>query len=181
MLTTGKVSKLFDVTAQTIINWIEQGRFPSDRHRKGPRKISEKDVYDYVKKENIVIETLEPKIWALVLKKINQNVQSPIILVDTNFDILSWNLGCSQEFGIIQEDCSGKRLDSIISIKLLSNNKNTEGFPKEIHSDPKPGSYEANIKINSSKLTGTITISNFYAKGNELAGHVIYFSSVNKI
>ena len=36
MLTTGDVAKLFNVSAQTVINWLEQGRLPFERIGNGP-------------------------------------------------------------------------------------------------------------------------------------------------
>ena len=44
MLTTGEVAKLFHVSAQTVINWLDQGRMPYERIGRGPRRLTEEAV-----------------------------------------------------------------------------------------------------------------------------------------
>lgn len=72
MLTTGDVAKLFDVSAQTVINWLEQGRLPCERIGKGPRRLSEQVVLRYIKEVGISPESLEPNIYGEILRRTGQ-------------------------------------------------------------------------------------------------------------
>ena len=53
MLTTGEVAKLFQVSAQTVINWLDQGRMPFERIGRGPRRLTESNVLNYIKEIGI--------------------------------------------------------------------------------------------------------------------------------
>ncbi len=75
MLTSGELAKLFDVSSQTIINWLDQGRMPYQRIGNGPRKIKEQDVLNFIEKGNpdgspISMDTLNQDILKLVLKAV---------------------------------------------------------------------------------------------------------------
>lgn len=79
MLTSGELAKLFEVSSQTIINWLENGRIPYQRIGNGPRKIKEQDILDFIKKGNsdgtpISMDTLDQKILATVQKAVGEAV-----------------------------------------------------------------------------------------------------------
>ena len=69
MLTTGEVAKLFHVSAQTVINWLDQGRLPYERIGKGPRRLTEQAVLSYIHDIGISTEALDGEIYEGLLKK----------------------------------------------------------------------------------------------------------------
>lgn len=58
--TTGQVAKLFNVSAQTVINWLMQNRMQFDRIGKGPRIIQASELRRYVHEINISEQALDP-------------------------------------------------------------------------------------------------------------------------
>lgn len=54
-LTTGQVGVICGVTPQTVINWIEGGKFSFTRLGRGPRRIPAGQVLDFLKKNNAPI------------------------------------------------------------------------------------------------------------------------------
>lgn len=75
MLTSGDLAKLFEVSSQTIINWLESGRMSYQRIGNGPRKIKEQDVMNFIEKGNpdgspISKDTLNQEILKLVLRAV---------------------------------------------------------------------------------------------------------------
>jgi len=75
MLTTGDLAKLFHVSSQTVINWLDQGRVPFERIGSGPRRIREVDALRYLKQMKITPETLDPGMYQDILRVANQDVQ----------------------------------------------------------------------------------------------------------
>lgn len=51
-LTTGQVATICDVSAQTVINWLDCGRFTFTRLGRGPRRIPAVEVADFLQKNN---------------------------------------------------------------------------------------------------------------------------------
>lgn len=62
-LTSPVVADIFNVKAQTIINWSKRGRLKCSQIGKGPRVFVAKDIVEFVDKNNINIETLNPVLW----------------------------------------------------------------------------------------------------------------------
>ncbi|HSQ42235.1 MAG TPA: helix-turn-helix domain-containing protein [Fibrobacteraceae bacterium] len=85
MLTTGDLAKLFHVSSQTVINWLDQGRIPFERIGSGPRRIRESDVLGYLKQMQISPDTLDPSMYQETLRVSNQddpeNASGPILLL----------------------------------------------------------------------------------------------------
>lgn len=71
MLTTGDVAKLFNVSAQTVINWLEQGRLPFERIGNGPRRLTEPNVLRYIQEIRISPEALDATIYQSILHMVN--------------------------------------------------------------------------------------------------------------
>jgi len=71
MLTTGDVAKLFNVSAQTVINWLEQGRLPFERIGNGPRRLTEANVFRYIQEIRISPEALDSGIYQHILHMVN--------------------------------------------------------------------------------------------------------------
>lgn len=69
------MAKLFHVSSQTIINWLDLGRINYNRVGKGPRRIKKIDIYNFIKKGNpdgspIPIDSLDEKIYKDIEKSI---------------------------------------------------------------------------------------------------------------
>jgi len=75
MLTTGDLAKLFHVSSQTVINWLDQGRVPFERIGSGPRRIREVDALRYLKQMKISTETLDAGMYQDILRVANLDVQ----------------------------------------------------------------------------------------------------------
>lgn len=73
MLTTGDVAKLFNVSAQTVINWLEQGRLPFERIGNGPRRLTESNVFKYIQDIRISPEALDSTLYQAILHSVNGN------------------------------------------------------------------------------------------------------------
>jgi excisionase family DNA binding protein len=73
MLTTGDLAKLFHVSSQTVINWLDQGRVPFERIGSGPRRIREVDALRYLKQMQISPDTLDPNMYQDILRASNQD------------------------------------------------------------------------------------------------------------
>jgi len=85
MLTTGDLAKLFQVSSQTVINWLDQGRLPFERIGSGPRRIREVDALRYLRQTQVSPETLEASMYQEILRAASQEVaiahQGPFLLV----------------------------------------------------------------------------------------------------
>jgi excisionase family DNA binding protein len=77
MLTTGEVARLFHVSAQTVINWLDQGRISFERIGRGPRRLTEQKVLEYIKETGISPEALEQTIYRRLI--VSRNVNEPTI------------------------------------------------------------------------------------------------------
>ena len=79
------MAKLFHVSSQTIINWLDLGRINYNRVGKGPRRIKKIDIYNFIKKGNpdgspIPIDSLDEKIYNDIEKSIGvlkDNTEGP--------------------------------------------------------------------------------------------------------
>ena len=74
MLTTGDLAKLFHVSSQTVINWLDQGRVPFERIGTGPRRIREVDALRYLRQMQISPETLEQSMYQEILRASSQDM-----------------------------------------------------------------------------------------------------------
>lgn len=68
-LTTGDIANLFQVSSQTVINWIETGKMKYDRIGKGPRKVSQDEVLKFIKEENYSIDSLDKYLYENLFNK----------------------------------------------------------------------------------------------------------------
>jgi len=87
MLTTGEIARLFNVSAQTVINWLDQGRMNYSRMGRGPRRVSEKDVLKYVDEYQVPPHTLDQNIWnQLTGNAVSGNTvhDSPLVVADAS-------------------------------------------------------------------------------------------------
>lgn len=118
LLTTGELAKLFQVSAQTVINWLIQGRMPFERIGRGPRRVTEEIVLEYIKDIGISPSALDQAIYTKALKKANENKgesnELAIVLVNADMQIVSWNEGSKSLLEWAFIDVNGRLLTDIV-------------------------------------------------------------------
>lgn len=104
MLTTGDVAKLFNVSAQTVINWLEQGRLPFERIGNGPRRLTEANILKYIQEIRISPEALDANIYQSILHAVHgnrRNVEGPKVwLVAGDGQVISATDASLRFFGL---------------------------------------------------------------------------------
>jgi excisionase family DNA binding protein/PAS domain S-box-containing protein len=118
MLTTGDVAKLFHVSAQTVINWLDQGRIPFERIGKGPRRITESNILRYIKELGITAESLDEQTYQQVLRKTYNGLNKDIPIVvclDKEFKVVSWNDAAEATYGYSAPEVMGQLYEKIPS------------------------------------------------------------------
>jgi len=113
-LTTGDISKISNVTSQTVINWIDSGKLPHMRIEKGRRLVSKNDFLEFMKKNKLRYDKLNPK----VIKKLEQEDTSFIDRV-TIFAIKKIKTLKKTQYGYINKD--KKLLEQLTIIVDLEN------------------------------------------------------------
>jgi excisionase family DNA binding protein len=119
MLTTGEVAKLFQVSAQTVINWLGQGRMPFERIGKGPRRLTEESVLNYITEIGISVEALESTIYDKTLRmataaKTEQDDPAAALL-NPKLNVMAWTEGLRNITGFSAMDVLGKSISHIVS------------------------------------------------------------------
>lgn len=174
MLTTGEVAKLFHVSAQTVINWLDQGRMPYERIGRGPRRLTEEAVMRYVEEIGISPEALDEEIYARAARAVAANRTAggpPVVVTDADLRIIGWNEAARQMFGHTQVEMLGKPLNKTI-IKIMGHESSLESMIKAPWQD-KSLQFEAMQDSRFGKqVHSLITVSRFYLDGI-LAGFVI--------
>ncbi len=174
MLTTGEVAKLFHVSAQTVINWLDQGRMPYERIGRGPRRLTEEAVMRYVEEIGISPEALDEEIYARAARALaqNRNLGGPAVTVlDPELRVIGWNEAARQLYGHTQAEMVGKPLNKLIS-KVTGNEASLESLVKAPWQD-KCLQFEASQEVRFGKsINAILTISRFYLDG-VLAGYVV--------
>ena len=174
MLTTGEVAKLFHVSAQTVINWLDQGRMPYERIGRGPRRLTEEAVLRYVEEIGISPEALDEEIYARAAKAAAayRNASGPAVIVcDPDLKIIGWNESARHQWGHTQVEMLGKPITKIVS-KSMSNDQPVEQLIRAPWQD-KSYQFDAVQETRYGKqITGSLTISRFYLDGM-LAGYVV--------
>ncbi len=175
MLTTGEVAKLFHVSAQTVINWLDQGRMPFERIGRGPRRLTEESVLRYVDEIGISPEALDEEIYARATKAVaagNHGHKGPAVMViDTELKFLAWSDGARSLFGFTNVEMLGKPL-----AKLGSAVSGNHGSLEEVVRSPwqdKCLQLQATQLTRQGKMINTVlTVSRFYLDGVAL-GYII--------
>jgi len=174
MLTTGEVAKLFHVSAQTVINWLDQGRMPYERIGRGPRRLTEEAVMRYVEEIGISPEALDEEIYARATKAAAayRNSTGPAVVVtDAELKVIAWNEAARTLYGHSQVEMLGKPLSKIVS-KINGSDSSLETLVRAPWQD-KSLQLEANQETRYGKtLAGVLTFSRFYMDGI-LAGFVV--------
>ena len=119
MLTTGEVAKLLHISSQTVINWLDQRKLPFERIAKGPRRISETAVLNFIYDNGISEDSLNQEVY----QKIKENIPKsnvvhvePLIVLNEDLKIISWNTGAQKLYGVSETEILGKPIDSIRTI-----------------------------------------------------------------
>ncbi len=174
MLTTGEVAKLFHVSAQTVINWLDQGRMPFERIGRGPRRLTEEAVMRYVEEIGISPEALDEEIYARTARAIahGRNLTSPaVVVIDSEMRIIGWNESARQLYGHTQVEMLGKPLGKTVT-KLVGTETPFESLVKAPWQD-KSIQVEAFQESRHGKTLNTyLTLSRFYMDG-VLGGYVV--------
>ena len=174
MLTTGEVAKLFHVSAQTVINWLDQGRMPYERIGRGPRRLTEEAVMRYVEEIGISPEALDEEIYARATKAAAayRNATGPAVIVtDPDLKVIAWNEASRTLYGHTQVEMLGKPLAKIVA-KVNGSEASVDSLMKAPWQD-KSLLIEAQQETRYGKpLTGVMTVSRFYMDG-VLAGYVV--------
>ncbi len=177
MLTTGEVAKLFQVSAQTVINWLDQGRMPYERIGRGPRRLTEETVLNYIKEVGISPNALDQSIYEKLVRRLyafNQDVKSSAVaIVSTEMSFIGWNDEAHKQTGISSVEILGKPINEALervegrqeSIdQILKGEWNSKSL--EITA------YQKSHSGNSNRVN--LTITKFYAQ-EQMAGYAIVY------
>ncbi len=183
MLTTGEVAKLFQVSAQTVINWLDQGRMPYERIGRGPRRLTESTVLNYIREIGISLTALDQSIYAKALKQVysENNVadESAVAMIGSNLKIIGWNEGVKSITGYTNIDVLGKSLTDFIN-RVNGSEESLESILKRDWSGP---SMEFSV-VHSSKAGKQIPIklsaSKVYAMGS-LTGYTLVYQKPQSV
>ncbi len=174
MLTTGEVAKLFHVSAQTVINWLDQGRMPYERIGRGPRRLTEEAVMRYVEEIGISPEALDEEIYARATKAAAayRNATGPAVVVtDAELKVIAWNEASRTLFGHTQVEMLGKPLSKIVT-KIHGSDSPLDSLVRSPWQD-KSLQIEATQDTRYGKsINGILTFSRFYMDGM-LGGYVV--------
>ncbi len=143
MLTTGELGRLLGVTPVTVINWMEAGKLPFERtSAKGRRRIREQDVLDFVTREGIEPDRLEPTLWSRVLAAASPATPIPaLFLTARDFACVHWNSQAQALLGWSPGDVLGTRLECVkarvpgmeVDLSTLTEVPPEQGASLELH------------------------------------------------
>ena len=174
MLTTGEVAKLFHVSAQTVINWLDQGRMPFERIGRGPRRLTDESVMRYVEEIGISPEALDEEIFGRATKaaaSIRNSSGPAVIVTDPELKVVAWNESARTLYGHTQVEMLGKPFSKIVT-KVQGSDASVDSLVKAPWQD-KSVEFEALQDTRYGKpLIGSITVSRFFADGM-LAGYIM--------
>lgn len=180
MLTTGEVAKLFQVSAQTVINWLDQGRMPFERIGRGPRRLTEEIVLKYIKECGISPNALDQGVYNKVLKKVysseTQKREAAVAMLSPDLRIVGWNDGVRGLTGLTPADVLGKAFVEF----AMATKKMGEPLDALLRGSWKNSSrdIETQHKTKEGKLVAfRLTASKFYSQGN-LAGFTLVYQSM---
>lgn len=179
MLTTGEVAKLFHVSAQTVINWLDQGRLPYERIGKGPRRLTEASVLSYINEIGISTEALDGDIYESLLKK-SSSVQvkkvDPIVVVDKEGAVSSWNEGASELFGYSLIEMMHQPIDKI-STRVEGSGSGMEYMIRSPWQGSTLEFYARHELKGSKELRTRVVVSRYYVDVNLKGGYLLIFKS----
>ena len=157
MMTTGEIAKLFQITSQTVINWLEEGRMPFDRVGRGPRRVTEAALLNYIQQTGLSADSFEPELYA---------------------KIVAWNEGMVKLFGMLPYEMVGRPIDSL---PTQVDGANT-GMEYQISSAWQGNMLKLRARCKNrggqQEIPCTISVSRVYAgDGAERAGYVLVYAA----
>ena len=177
MLTTGEVAKLFQVSAQTVINWLDQGRMPYERIGRGPRRLTETTDLNYIKEIGISLSSLDQNIYAKALKQVytqnNVSTSSAVAMISGDSKIIGWNDGIKSITGYASIDVLGKPISDYIPNVVGSDG----GFESVLKTNWDGPSIEVSAEhsVKSGKnVPVKISASKFYSQGSLIGYTLVY-------
>ena len=183
MLTTGEVAKLFQVSAQTVINWLEEGRMPFERIGKGPRRLTEAAVLDYVARIGLSPQTLDQELYEGLLRQAGREVGTTlpaVAVLDREARVIAWNDGAVSMFGYSAREMVNEPIDKLWT---QVEGKNA-GLEYAIRA-PWQGSLleiKARHRDQAGKtLRSEIVVSRLLGKGGDRAGFVLLFGPAEQL
>lgn len=180
MLSTTFISVLLKVTPQTVINWLEQGQLPFHRVGRGPRKVDETDLIQFLEDKNIPLFSLDQDLLKKVYGEIDsQKKNKPevpaLVMVNREGIVISWNEGALKLFGIHPAEVLLRPL-SVVPGRVDSSGKSLEHCVLTSWHAPFAEAQVTHI-INKHKTIKThLVISRFYGKTTSAGGFVLSFS-----
>ena len=183
MMTTGEIAKLFQITSQTVINWLEEGRMPFDRVGRGPRRVTEAALLNYIQQTGLSADSFEPELYAKLLKSVGitrdvkQRVPAVAVL-DKHAKIVSWNEGMVKLFGMLSYEMVGRPIDSL---PTQIDGANT-GVEFQISSAWQGNMLKLRARCKNrggqQEIPCTISVSRIYAgDGADRAGYVLVYGA----
>jgi excisionase family DNA binding protein len=173
MLTTGDVAKLFNVSAQTVINWLEQGRLPFERIGNGPRRLTEANVLRYVQEIRISPEALDPTIYQSVLHAVNggkRPLEGPLVWVlDRNGQVLAGSEASLREVGVSDfSEVQGVAFGRFLQLR------DADGHSVAALAD-QSGVAEYSWQSLEGSQSGRVTVTPWFSVPGEISGWVLAF------
>jgi len=176
MLTTGEVAKLFQVSAQTVINWLDQGRMPFERIGRGPRRLTEETVLKYIRDIGISPSALDQTIFSKTMKKVvssNEGANDSVAVVNSEMIFIGWNEGTRLLTGLEAVDVLGKPLLDVIK-KVKGSDDGLDLLLKDEWRSTSIDLEVTHASKNSKSVNLDITVSRFYSQG-DVAGYTLVY------
>ncbi|MBF0431910.1 MAG: PAS domain-containing protein [Fibrobacteria bacterium] len=181
MLTTGEVAKLFQVSAQTVINWLNQGRMPFERIGRGPRRLTEESVLKYIKTVGISTSALDQTIYSKALKKVfsaSSSSNNSVAIINSDMNIIGWNEGVKTITGLSPMDVLGKNITEYIHAGRGDNE--IETFLNGTWDEPSRKIEVTHQTKDGKHMKITLTASKFYADGSSVAGFALVYPNLSE-
>lgn len=175
MLTTGDVAKLFNVSAQTVINWLEQGRLPFERIGNGPRRLTESNVLKYIHDIRISPEALDSGIYQGILHAVNgsrRQAEGPKVWVLSREGVVLGASEASMPLVGLSEPADVTNLPYQQLLKLMDASAHTPIQLTEMQ--PSQVVEFAWQRLESSQ-SGRVTVTPWFLVPGEVAGWVLAF------
>ncbi len=175
MLTTGDVAKLFNVSAQTVINWLEQGRLPFERIGNGPRRLTEANVLRYIQEIHISPEALDSALYQSILHAVNgtrRQLEGPRIWVlGREGQVLCATDASLKAMGLPDES---EVLGAVYGRFLQLSDSSTR-LPVSLGQGQPSGATECQWLRAESSYSGRLTVTPWFASSSEPGGWVLSF------
>jgi PAS domain-containing protein len=187
-LSTGEIAKLFDVSSQTVINWMEAGSIQFSRIGRGPRMASAESVMNFIKTSGMVHDVLDNEMYSRLVSSTSVAVKSGAFyfLMDTELNIVEWSDSLSPITGLKFSDVSGKNPSDILGLRRISDHADMARIfeshhGKDIRIDPIIESVELipkSPKKFTTKLGSQMVVSvfHFYNQGVYNKAYIVTLS-----